>query len=136
MQINKNKAVFGMLAFEPVQDADFICRQTYKLAKRGIIVIGRGVFAYVMVGVAMTITVDPKGKGRGRGASQSIGRTLCALSPLTDRVAMVSSVVAPEVERRLREMAQAHGRTLSAMIALILTRAVNAQRKRDSKGDR
>jgi len=84
----------------------------------------------------MTKTVDPKGKGRGRGASQSIGRTLCALSPLTDRVAMVSSVVAPEVERRLREMAQAHGRTLSAMIALILTRAVNAQRKRDSKGDR
>ena len=136
MQISKNKAVFGMLAFEPVQDADFICRQTYKLAKRGIIVIGRGVFAYVTVGVAMTKTVDPKGKGRGRGASQSIGRTLCALSPLTDRVAMVSSVVAPEVERRLREMAQAHGRTLSAMIALILTRAVNAQRKRDSKGDR
>jgi len=136
MQISKNKAVFGMLAFEPVQDADFICRQTYKLAKRCIIVIGRGVFAYVTVGVAMTKTVDPKGKGRGRGASQSIGRTLCALSPLTDRVAMVSSVVAPEVERRLREMAQAHGRTLSAMIALILTRAVNAQRKRDSKGDR
>jgi len=50
MQISKNKAVFGMLAFEPVQDADFICRQTYKLAKRGIIVIGRGVFAYVMGG--------------------------------------------------------------------------------------
>ena len=44
---------------------------------------------------------------------------------------MVSSVVAPEVERRLREMAQANGRTLSAMIALILTRAVMRTRKRD-----
>jgi hypothetical protein len=81
----------------------------------------------------MTKTVDPKGRGRGRGASQSIARTLCALSPLTERVVMVSSVVAPEVERRLREMAQAEGRTLSAMIALILTRAVNAQRQHDLK---
>jgi hypothetical protein len=67
----------------------------------------------------MTKAIDPKGKGRGR-------RTLSALSPLTDRVVMVQSVVAPEVERRLREMAQADGRTLSAMIALILTRAVSA----------
>jgi predicted HicB family RNase H-like nuclease len=49
---------------------------------------------------------------------------------------MVSSLVAPEVERRLREMAQADGRTLNAMIALILTRAVNAQRKGNLKGDR
>ena len=85
-----------------------------------------------MVGVAMTKTVDPK--GRGRGTSQSIARTLSALSPLTERVVMVQSVVAPEVERRLREMAQADGRTLSAMIALILTRAASAQRKRDLKG--
>jgi hypothetical protein len=84
------------------------------------------------VGVAMTKTLDPK--GRGRGASQSIARTLSALSPLTERVVMVRSVVAPEVERRLREMAQADGRTLSAMIALILTRAASAQRKRDLKG--
>ena len=84
-----------------------------------------------MLWLAMTKTLDPKGKDRGRGASQSIARTLCALSPLTERVVMVSSVVAPEVERRLREMAQANGRTLSAMIALILTRAVNAHRKRD-----
>ena len=83
----------------------------------------------------MTKTIDLKGRGRGRGASQSIGCTLPALSPLTERVVMVRSVVAPEVERRLREMAQADGRTLSAMIALILTRAVSAQRKRVSKGD-
>jgi hypothetical protein len=88
-----------------------------------------------MAGVAMTKTMGPKGKGGGRGASRSIARTLPALSPLTERVVMVHSVVAPEVERRLREMAQADGRTLSAMIALILTRAVSAQRKRDSKGD-
>jgi hypothetical protein len=88
-----------------------------------------------MAGVAMTKTVDLKGKGRSRGASQSIARTLRALSPLTERVVMVSSVVAPEVERRLREMAQADGRTLSAMIALILTRAVSAQGKRGSKFD-
>ena len=81
----------------------------------------------------MTKTIDPK--GRGRGASQSIARTLPALSPLTERVVMVRSVVAPDVERRLREMAQADGRTLSTMIALILTRAVSAQRKRGSKGN-
>jgi len=78
------------------------------------------------------MTIDPK--GRGRGASKSIARTLPALSPLTERVVMVRSVVAPEVERRLREMAQADGRTLSAMIALILTRAASAQPKRDLKG--
>ena len=83
----------------------------------------------------MTKTIDPKSKGRARGASKSIACTLPALLPLTERVIMVSSVVAPEVERRLREMAQADGRTLSAMIALILTRAVSAQRKRDSKRD-
>jgi hypothetical protein len=86
-----------------------------------------------MAGVAMTKTMDLK--GRGRGASKSIARTLPALSPLTERVVMVRSVVAPEVERRLREMAEADGRTLSAMIALILTRAVSAQRKRVSKDD-
>jgi hypothetical protein len=81
----------------------------------------------------MTKTIDLK--DRGRGASKSIARTLPALSPLTERVVMVRSVVAPEVGRRLREMAEADGRTLSAMIALILTRAVSAQRKRVSKGD-
>ena len=80
----------------------------------------------------MTKTIDLK--RRGRGASKSIASTLPALSPLTERVVMVRSVVAPEVERRLREMAQADGRTLSAMIALILTRAASAQPKRDLKG--
>ena len=82
--------------------------------------------------MALTKTIDLK--RRGRGASKSIARTLPALSPLTERVVRVRSVVAPEVERRLREMAQADGRTLSAMIALILTRAASAQRKRDLKG--
>jgi hypothetical protein len=115
MQISKNKAVFGMLAKSAFYSS--------RAVKRDIIV-RRGVFAYVMAGVAMTKTVDLK--GRGRGASQSVARTLRALSPLTERVVMVSSLVAPEVERRLREMAQADGRTLNAMIALILTRAVNA----------
>ena len=82
----------------------------------------------------MTKTVDPKGKGKGEGASRSIARTLPALSPLTERVVMVQSLVAPEVDRRLREMAQADGRTLSAMIALILTWAVSAQPRRDLNG--
>src|SRR5215469_5654713 len=80
----------------------------------------------------MTKTIDLK--RRGRGASKSIARTLPALSPLTERVVMVRSVVAPEVERRLREIAQSDGRTLSAMIALILTRAASAQPKSDLKG--
>jgi len=43
------------------------------------------------------------------------------------RGVMVRAVVPPQVEQKLREMAAKESRTLSAMAALILTRAVEGK---------
>jgi len=59
-------------------------------------------------------------------ADGAIGRAAALVPGCRQRGVVIRAVVHPNVEQKLKEMAASEARSLSAMIALILTRTLHA----------